>query len=323
MKLESETKWGWKRVILLLILEFLILFAFQSKKEGAIFRQMPEAFAYWEIASIENNHIGGAIKASFYVITKPGVLLDIENIPDVGDTVALPSKVIVSEQDNLYPLFMEPQVISEGQLEVVSREIRQYRDKDQVTTEISYEFQYLVPIDLDLPLDDKFLPTDMRVYQEYRIFIKRTGRIEDRSSRIRVGETLFYIKSRVTAQSRPIFELMSSMAFFSYWSIIKFLGFGFVILAFLIFGWRVVTKKTKQASNESLPLVDEMYDLWHQSLDQKVFLETLKLYRRGIWGQPQTSTWFLTTFILYSGVSLNQDQMESVFLQLKKEIRHD
>ena len=317
----TTLKKGLRRVIRLILFSAIIVFLGAS---GTIFTKTPLVIAQWEIASPDNNHIGDVIKATLRIITQPGATVDISKLPDVSDTLPLPPKA--DNTSTAYPHYDTPPPIPEGELEVVSRRITQHSEDGLVITEIEYEFLYLLPLDLSAPSDDKRLPWDIPLFQEYQQFFTSTGRTERESDKIFVEMANFYIVPRVDKNSQPIFVLFKLTPPATRWPYVRLAGFASFGLAICLLAWRgvgfVATAHRRRQDQIALdpPDANELYQIWCQNPDQAIFVEALKLYRRGIWGRPQTSTWIMTTFILYSGVPLNLDQMKTIFARLVKEV---
>ncbi len=291
----------------------------------AVFSETPPVTAHWEINTPYNNHIGEVIKATLVTATQPGVSLDLTWMPDTGDVLALPPKVDNTPTE--YPPYDFPQEILEGELEVVSRRITSHSEGGLVITEIAYEFLYLLPLDLTAPTDDKLLPWDVPLFQRYlRYFI--SGKIEPQSHHIFIEMADFYLVPRVEENSKPIFRLFEITPPATHWPNVKLAGFASLGLAICLLGWRAghliaAHKRQQEKIPAESPKADKLYLVWCESPDQKTFIEALKLYRRGVWGRPQASTWISTTFILYSGVNLNLDQMKTVFARLVKEVSNE
>jgi len=195
-----------------------------------------------------------------------------------------------------------------------------------VVTEIAYEFIYLLPLDLSEASDDKRLPWDVNIFQEYQQIFAKTGRVVQESDKIFVGMTSFYIVPRVDENTRPILTLFELTPPATNWPKVRLAGFVSLGLAICLLAWQVASRliAAHQRRQDQIALdppgADELYQIWCQNPDQATFVEALKLYRRGVWGRPQASTWLTTTFILYSGVHLSLDQMKTVFARLVKEV---
>lgn len=303
----------------LVLLVCLIVILLLISSIGAIFSETPIVTAKWQIDSPDNNHIGGVIKATLLITTQPGVKIDVSQLPDVGDILPLPGKV---DYTKTFPHYDYPE-ISEGELEVVSRRISQYGKNGMVVTQIDYELQYLLPIDLSASSDDKFLPWDVPVYQSYLQFFVNSGKLERLTTKIFVEKAEFYIVPRVDENSQPIFTLFN-LTPPAHWPLGRLAGGILIGLALSLLIWRGVSflraRRRHDQIAEDLPNVGQLYQNWCENPDQAIFFEALKLYRRGIWGRPLASLWITTTFILYSGVRLSQDQTKMVFARLIKEV---
>lgn len=308
--------------LILLISLFAIL---QNSSTGVIFPQTPSTIAMWEIDSPNNNHLGSVIKATLRITTQPGTTVDTSKLPDKGDILPLPSKVDTSVEG--YPHYDIPPEIAEGELEVISYQISQYSENGLVVTVIDYELQYLLPLDLTSSTDDKRLPWNVPVYQRYLQFFANTGKVESVTTNIFAEMTDFYITPRVDENTPPIFKLLQlTPPRQTAGPLVRLAGVGLIALAFVFPVGRLGSLikahrrlRQDQVAN-ALPTASKLYLSWCENPDQAIFIEALKLYRRGIWGRPQASTWIMTTFILYSGVSLNQEQAKSVFARLVKEV---
>lgn len=311
-----------KKKALLLILLVAVAIALQrSSPLATVFSEDPKATARWEVAS-PNYHLGELITATLRVTTQPGVMVDWSRLPDVDETLALPSKIVVPESTSPYREYVWNEV-AEGELEVVSRRITQYQEGGLVTTEISYEFQYLLPIDFSSTPDDKRLP-QVAIKQSYLIVIT-AGNIIQRTDTILAEGTIFYIVPRVDENSRPVFRQFSLTPPATHWPYVRLTGFGLIVSAFCLLAWRgasfvAARRRRGQVEIQNVPEVSALYQLWRENQDRGLFIEAIKLYRRGVWGRPSAAAWIKTTFILYSGVKLGRDQVEPIFGELVKEV---
>ncbi len=290
---------------------------------GTVFVQTPPVTAKWLVPSPDNNHLGDIIKATLRITTQRGVSLDWTKMPDVGDILPLPPNTIGG---TFYPHEEQSPGIPEGELEVVFRHITEHPEGSLVVTEIAYEFIYLLPLDLSGPSDDKRLPWDVPLSQEYRQFHTYSGKWQHESDKIYADMTDFSIAPRVDENSVPIFKLFEAEPPATYWPSVRLTGFaslGLAVCLLIRWGISFVVTRRHQMQTETTqnpPEANELYQIWCQNPDQAIFTEALKLYRRGIWGRPQASTWLTTTFILYSGVRLTPDQMRIIFARLVKEV---
>lgn len=296
-----------------------------------VFTKTPPITAKWEIPSSNNSyHLGEVIKATIRVTTQPGATVDTEKLPNVGDVLSLPAKIDNSKERGHY--YDVPPMIEEGELEIISRQISQYTQEDgRLVTEIEYGLMYLLPIDLALPADDKRLPYYVPVNQEY-LLATRSGEIKQVSSGTFVDMTNFFIITRVDENSQPFIEFFKLTLPATRWPQVRLAGFSLISLAFVFPIGRIISllmARQHQKSNVvKPPNVNEMFQRWCTDPDPFVFIETLKLYRQGVWDFPKSpekrlKIWLRTTFILYSGITLNQKQMEDIFRELVKEISDD
>lgn len=308
-----------------LILLISLFASLQNSSTGVIFPQTPATIAIWEIDSPNNNHLGEVIKATLRLTTQPDTTVDTSQLPDVGDILPLPPKL--DNTSTAYPHYDMQSWIPEGELEVVSRRITSHIEEGLTVTEIDYELQYLLPLDLTSPTDDKRLPWNVPVYQRYFQFFAKTGKVESVTTNIFAEMTDFYITPRVDENTPPIFKLLQlTPPRQTAGPLVRLAGVGLIALAFVFPVGRLgclIKARLRQRQDQianALPTASKLYLSWCENPDQAIFIEALKLYRRGIWGRPQASTWITTTFILYSGVSLNQEQAKSVFARLVKEV---
>lgn len=307
------------RLILLICLTIIL-----QNSSGNIFFEPPPVTAKWKMSSSNNSyHLGEVIKATLYVTTQPGATVDIKKLPDIGGVLSLPARIDDSGGRGHY--YDVPQMISEGELEIVSRQIRTRFKDGHLVTEIEYGLMYLLPIDLTSPMDDKRLPYYVPVNQEYPL-VTENGRVERVSSGIFVDMTSFFIIPSIDENPQPFIEFFKLTPPRSSGPTVRLVGFGLITLAFVFPVWRMVSlikahrRQRKDQIANAPPTASNLYLSWCENSDQAIFIEALKLYRRGIWGRPQATTWITTTFILYSGVSLNQEQAKFVFARLVKEV---
>lgn len=313
---------GLRRVIrvIFLILVTVIL----QNSSGGVFSKTPQVTARWEIPSSNNSyHLGEVIKATLYVSTQPGTTVDLEKLPAADDILTLPDKLDGSIGD--YRNYDMPPMIEEGDLEIISRQISQYAQGGLVITRIDYELMYLLPIDPISSADDKQLPYNVPIYQKYRQFYPGAGKVELVSTMIFVDMADFFIVPRVDKNSQPFIEFFKLTPPRSAGPQVRLAGFAMIGLAVGILAWRglrnlITSHRQQDESTVSTPDATKLYQAWCENPDPAIFIEALKLYRRGIWGHPKASTWFATTFILYSGVSLGYEQMKTVFDRLIKEV---
>lgn len=313
----------WLRRVIRLILLICLIAILQNSSTGSTFSKPPHVTAKWEIDSPDNNHLGDVIKATLRVTTPPGMRVDTEKLPGKGDVLPLPPGV--NSRSSSYPPYDAPPGIPEGELEVISSQITQYSEGGLIITEIDYELQYLLPIDLSAPVDDKRLPWDVPIFQSHRRLFVSTGKIGWLTTKIYVEMANFYIVPRVDENSQPIFALFK-LTPRQAGPYVRLAGWGLISLALGLLAWRVAIVKARRRQNrvaDEAPDANEMYQIWCQNPDQAIFIEALKLYRAGIWGRPQASTWITTTFILYSGISLNLEQTKTVFARLIKEVTNE
>lgn len=307
----------------LLVLFVALAFVLQSSSTlTRVFSEEPKATTWWEITSL-NNHLGGVIEATLHITTQQGTIPDWSRLPDIGGTLELPSKADPQYKFSRYDDYDKGVgMISEGELEVVSRQITQYTISGWVVTEITYGLQYLLPIDLSSPSDDKRLP---RATLFHGYLVSKAGKVTWRVSVILVDGINFYIVPRVDENSRPFFSQFILAHPTSHWLVVKLAGYGLVAMAFCLPAWRVIgiviaRRRRNQAGVEIFPKAKSLYELWCKNQDGGVFIEALKLYRRGVWGRPSASAWIRTTFVLYSGIKLDRDQVGKFFAQLVKEV---
>ncbi|MBI1871865.1 hypothetical protein HYS10_00410, partial [Candidatus Collierbacteria bacterium] len=165
-----------KRISLLILFVVAIAVLQRSSPLITVFTEEPKATAHWHIAS-PDNRLGGLIKATLRITTQKGATVDLSRLPEAGDTLALPSKYDVLTSP--YPGHESQRETSEGEVEVISRRISQYNSVGgSIVTEVSYEFQYLLPIDFASSRDDKRLPSILPLRQEY--LLAKAGKITQR-----------------------------------------------------------------------------------------------------------------------------------------------
>ncbi len=313
-----------RRIPLLILIIVGLIVLRRSETEGIVFPQEPAGAAQWKIPSPDHNHIGGVITAILYITTQKGVSLDLSLLPNVGGVMQLPARVDPSQLN--YNGTGSPKMISEGELEVVSRTVREHVDNGLVITEIAYGFLYLQPIDLSAPRDDKQLPTDLRISQGY-LLATSNGNATWQTSKISIEAAEFSIEPRVDSHSQPIFTLFEPTPPPTSWPYVRYVGYGLIGLAMCFVLWRGVSllsaRRRYQTIVDTPQDATELYAQWSKDPDYNIFIETLKLYRKGIWGRPQASTWIVTTFILYSGATLGHDQIETIFAQIVKEVARE
>ena len=315
-------KKGLRRVPFVILLGLItIIFSTPS----TIFTESPAVTAVWQVSSPAHFHLGDVIKATLRLTAQPGVWLNTSQLPDAGDVLPLPEKIIDVASSG-YENF--PVTSPEGELEVVSRRIRVHSEGGLVVTEIDYEFLYLLPIDLSVPIDDKQLPYYAHVSKEFLQLYPSSGRTEWRSLLIIVDPTDFYIAPRLDENSVPIFKLFQPTLPASLWPKVKLAGFGLIGLAIAMLAWWAADfikarARQKPVAAFNPPDANELFQAWCDNPNPATFVEAIKLYRRGTWGRTQASTWTKTTFVLYSGYRLDHDQMESIFAQIVKEVTHE
>src|SRR3989344_3870722 len=135
-----------KGVLLLILFLAIIVFI---KGGPPVFTNAPLVTAQWQISSPGTFHLGDVIQATLVITTQPGVSLDWTKIPGIGDVLPLPPKILDGPPHFQYPPYGDeyPETSSEGELEVVSRQVSQHFEGGLVVTEIAYEFIYLLPLD--------------------------------------------------------------------------------------------------------------------------------------------------------------------------------
>jgi hypothetical protein len=132
----------------------------------------------------------------------------------------------------------------------------------------------------------------------------------------------------VDDNSQPIFRLAQVTLPSSPWSYLRLAGFAGLGLAICLIARRALVLIPRRRPNQTRmvdqpPAARVLFELWCEKPESSAFIEAVKLYRTGVWGQPHASLWFLTTFVLYSGVELNHDQAKSVFARLVEEASND
>ncbi|OGD70604.1 hypothetical protein A3A84_00085 [Candidatus Collierbacteria bacterium RIFCSPLOWO2_01_FULL_50_23] len=310
-----------KRVMLLILFLAIIVFI---KGGPPVFTNAPLVTAQWQISSPGTFHLGDVIQATLVITTQPGVSLDWTEVPNVGDVLPLPPKIDNTSYDD----YDMPSEIIEGELEVVSRrQIAQHSEGGLVITEITYGLMYLLPIDLSAPRDDKLLPWNVPIFQKYLRYFVSWRRIEQKRDKVFVKTANFYIvPRRVDGNSEPIFTFFELIPSATHWPYVRMAGFASLGLALVLLAWRAMSigiahRRTKEeAATQLPPKAGELYKVWCQNPNQKIFLEALRFYRHGVWGRPQASTWVMTTAILYSGVAPSLEAQKTVFARLVKEV---
>lgn len=315
-----------KKILLLAVILVAAVTLQRSSPVPLTFVDTPLATAHWEVSSRYNNNIGTVIRATLIITTEPGVTVDWSRLPLPGQMLQLPAK----PDPNQVPIssgneFALPKTIDEGELEVVSRSEVQYFQNDLVITEIDYEFQYLLPLDLSTSPDDKLMPETL-IYQKY--LIVKDGTITWDRDRIVAVSTDFYIKARVDGNSEPVFKFFEATPPIMHWSRFRIAGFGFVGLGTCLFVWYGISlikirKQVIQTVIENPPDIVQLYRQWHDDPDYQIFIETLILYRRGTWGKIRPLTLAKSTFYLYSGLIPGPERIESVFAQIIKEVEDE
>lgn len=300
-----------------LILATIVL----SSPVQTIFSKTPSTLGHWELVPPARFHLGEVIQATLVITTTPGVSVDTSHLPDVGQTLKLEDRTEFLEDSASYDY---PRIIDEGVLEVVSRDIITYPQGGLVVTRVSYELIYLGEIDPDAASDEKRFSPYIALSMKYWSWHngKKIGR-ESRS--IIVDSTDFLIVPRVDDTSEPVFRFVTFVPPSSPWPYLRLAGFTSLGLAFCLIIRRALTLIPRQSSSQTPttdcpPVARELFETWCERPETLAFIEAVKLYRRGVWGQPRASLWLVTTFVLYSGVELNSDQARSVFERILQEV---
>lgn len=282
--------------------------------------------AEWEFKTQFNNHIGYEITAVVRITTPPGVYLELEKLPDVGGSFDLSQRWLGGDYELWEKLDRDAQdnlISYNGELEVIERTVTQHRGGDSMVTEVTFKLLYLDPIDFNRAYTTKRIAGSY-VGQRY-LFFNRKGEIKKGWEHIGIGELDFHVLRRVEEGDQPIFSFIhlpisTPRPYF----LLQISGIGIIAGAVVAHGWSLLKAKMLRrrearalaAIEPKLPTLDDLYKGWVRTRDYKIFLEAVKLYRRGFWGKRRPMLWIKTTFILYSGRTFSNEQVEEVLSEL-------
>lgn len=320
-----------KRLLLICFLLFLSLTLTRSTIPQVVLSEDPKTTIEWEMVTTFSNHIGDRVIAVLRMTAPLGVRPNLSLLPEVGETLELYREEPITTPQGIPPRFFEyysgPSIIAEGELEVWERSVNYYVRDGLGVTEITYTFQYLLPIDFTRAFTLKHVPSQI-FFQTFLKINEKSGLPKKTSRIVKAPEAEFYLLRRVKEGDEPIFEVIRfvsptlGLAFY-----LKISGLGLIVGTLVAQSWVGIRRRRKReavvlTTPERSPTLCSLYGAWRCSGEYKVFLEAVKLYRSGFWGRPHPMRWIKTTFILYSGRVLSLQQIEKTFTQLM-EVRDD
>ena len=290
------------------------------------FDERPNSSAEWEITTQFNNHIGDEITIIVRVTTAPGIHLEFDRFPDVGESFDLKGRWLYDDYDLWRRLDRDAHdslISYSGELEVLERTITRHHQGDSVVTEVVFKLLYLDPIDFSRAYTSKRLEGYYSIRQQF-LFLTKQGNVRRGWRHVSVSPLEFQILRRVEADDLPIFSLIqlpiNALRLPSY---LKILGVGVIASAVVSQLW-VSVKAIRKNRREKLlalesqtvpPTLQDLCEEWVQTGLYSVFLQAVILYRRGFWGKRWPVLWVKTTYVLYSGRVLSNQQVEEMFRQ--------
>jgi len=314
-----------KRFLLVVVLLFLP-FILTGSITRTFFAEYPASSAEWEITTQFNNHIGDEITIIVRVSSAPGIRLDFDRFPDVGESFDLSKNLLDDYYDQWLRLNREApdsSISYSGELEVLERIVSRHFEGDFMITEVVYTLQYLDPIDFSRAYTSKRLEGSYSIGQRFWILDKQ-GDVVRRSWRhVRVGSLDFQILRRVETDDEPIFNFLRlTMSTLRPHFYLKIMGIGIIAGAVIYQLWgsvKAIRKNRKEGllaleSQTVPPTLQDLYLDWVRTGLYSVFLQAVILYRSRFLRKPVL--WIKTTYILYSGKTLSDRQVEDTLLQL-------
>lgn len=315
--------------IVLVLLAAAALLITGSQAQFVFTERISPPLTEWEIHPAYDSYIGGPITVVFRVYAPAGALVDISNLPEIGEAVDLwriipirPHSSPGSDYDDYYAN-PDPGYTFNGKFEVQDRVItRTYRGNQQIV-EVTYTFLYLDPIDFDHRFTKKVARSWVVSARYFRLDPRRNGVVRDFISTTR-QEAIFYLVRRVEEGDQPIFDLMIVRKVVSPLPyLLKLTAVGLVVGMFAAQGWSAVRRRILLRRLRMLPsqpltsTTAELYAKWQSGGDYRYFLEAIIHYRKGFWGKSRPLDWvrttFITTFILYSGRVVSASQVKEIF----------
>lgn len=318
-----------KIMLILLVLTMTVLIRTETPRK--VFQRPPVTSGEYVVSNVYNNQIGNIIRITLRIVTEHGVDLDLSKLPSVGEKWENPDTVRVSTYTpgaSVARIFREndmPSFIDEGRLEILSRKIRQSREKGTSVTEIEYEFQYLDPIDFKAVFDEKMLTKYTNVFQSYWLYFPDRDEVLRISPAVPFTPAVYFMSGQVDKESKPIMTFFEAKADKTVWFFLRIFGFlliGSVLLYIvgmglgksLINGRKSLTVPEVEVARVTM---NELCEAWNKSLYYGTFIEAIMLYRKQ--GTERNFLWWKTTMILYSGVILDPQQIKIIFEELLKE----
>ena len=319
-------------LVILILLAAAALLITGSQAQFVFTERISPPLTEWEIHPAYDSYIGGPITVVFRVYAPAGALVDISNLPEIGEAVDL-WRIIPAVRrepgldyqgyDNFYYADSDPGYTFNGKFEVQNRVIRREYRGDQQIVEVTYTFLYLDPIDFDHRFTKKVARSWVVSARYFRLDPRRNGVVRDFISTTR-QEAIFYLVRRVEEGDQPISDLMIVRKVVSPLPyLLKLTAVGLVVGMFAAQGWSAVRRRILLRRLRMLPsqpltsTIAELYAKWQSGGDYRYFLEAIIHYRKGFWGKSRPLDWvrttFITTFILYSGRVVSASQVKEIF----------